>query len=173
MPGDVTFLRQAALLLPSAFLLALLLFLVTHPRTDPGFGTYPFFEERAGAWAASAAPEVRFAAQALIFFLPSYALCLLFILAVSLGERAVFGRRSPGQRGNFSRSFAPVYNVVFLIVTAVMLHLGDRVASRHLAGTLVAPVLVAGAPFAAAAASVVPAALLAAPIALVRRMAGA
>ena len=173
MAGDVTFLRQAALLLPSAFLLALLLFLLTHPRTDPGFGTYPFFEERAGAWVAKAAPEVRFAVQALVFFLPSYALCLIFILAVSLGERAAFGPRPPGERGRFTRSFAPVYNVLFLAVTGVMLTLGDRVAARHLAGTLVAPVLVAFAPFAAAAAAVLPAALLAAPIALVRRMAGA
>jgi hypothetical protein len=173
MPGDVTFLRQAALLLPSAFLLALLLFLLTHPKTDPGFGTYPFFEERGGAWVAKAAPEVRFAVQSLVFFLPSYALCLIFILAVAVGERAAFGPRRPGERGRFTRSFAPVYNVLFLVVTGVMLYLGDRLAGRYLAGTLVAPVLVAFAPFAAAAAAVVPAALLAAPIALVRRMAGA
>ena len=35
----VTFLRQIALLLPSAFLVGVLLFLLTHGRGDPGFGT--------------------------------------------------------------------------------------------------------------------------------------
>ena len=46
--GDVKFLRQAALLLPSAFLLDVLVFLLTHGRDDPGFGAYPFFQSWAG-----------------------------------------------------------------------------------------------------------------------------
>jgi hypothetical protein len=169
MTRAVTFLRQAALLLPSAFLLALLLFLLTHPSNDPGFGTYPFFQERAGAWAAAAAPEVRFAAQASVFFLPAYVLTLLFVLAVAAAERAAFGPGRPRPPGGFGRSFAPIFNVLFLLASGILVFVGDRLARQYVPGALVAPVLVAFTPFGAAAAAVVPAALLAA-AALLRRM---
>lgn len=170
MPRDVTFFRQAALLLPSAFLVALLLFLLTHPRTDPGFGTYPFFEERAGLKAAAAAPEVRFSAQSFLFFAPAYALTLLFILSVAVAERAVFGPSGRQPRGGFRRSFTPVYNVLYLAASGVLVFAGDRLARRYLPDVLVAPVLVAFAPFGAAALAVLPAALLAGPLALLRRI---
>lgn len=169
----MTFLRQAVLLLPSAFLLAMLLFLLTHPRSDPGFGTYPFFQERAGAWAASAAPEIRFAAQAAVFFVPAYVLTLLFILSIALAERAAFGPRDARGRRGYGRSFAPIFNVLFLVLSGVLTFAGDRLAHRYVAGTLVAPLLVAFAPFAGAAAAVVPAALLAVPTAWLRREEGA
>lgn len=162
MTGAVTFLRQAALLLPSAFLLALLLFLLTHPKNDPGFGAYPFFQERAGAWAATAVPEVRFAAQASVFFLPAYVLTLLFVLAVAAAERAAFGPRGPRPPGGFGRSFAPIFNVLFLLASGVLVFAGDRLARQYVPGALVAPILVAFTPFAAAAAAVAPAVLLAA-----------
>lgn len=169
MAWHVTFLRQAALLLPSAFLLALLLFLLTHPRNDPGFGTYPFFQERAGAWAATAAPEVRFAAQASVFFLPAYVLTLLFVLAVAAAERALFGPGRPRPPGGFGRSFAPIFNVLFLLASGVLVFVGDRLARQYVPGALVAPVLVAFTPFGAAGAAVVPAALMAAAALLHRR----
>lgn len=165
----MTFLRQAALLLPSAFLLALLLFLVTHPKNDPGFGTYPFFEELAGSWASSSAPEVRFAAQSSLFFVPVYLLTLLFVLAIVLGERAAFGPRPKGPRGGFGRTFAPIFNIVFLLASGVLVFVGDRLAGKYVSGALVAPVLVAFAPFAAAVAALLPAALLAAPAFFLRR----
>src|SRR5262249_47793568 len=72
MRWDVKFLRQAALLLPSAFLLNVLIFLLTHGRQDPGFGTFPFFQEWFGDAAAARPPETRFVEQALVFFLPAY-----------------------------------------------------------------------------------------------------
>ena len=61
---ETSILRQAALLLPSAFLLVVLIFLLTHGRKDPGFGTYPFFQRWAGDRVESAAPEARFLEQA-------------------------------------------------------------------------------------------------------------
>lgn len=167
---DVTFLRQAALLLPSAFLVALLVFLVTHPKTDPGFGTYAFFQERAGAGAAAAAPEVRFAAQSFVFFAPAYALTLFFILCVAAGERAAFGSRPKGAGTGFRQSFALVYNVLYLAASGVLVFVGDRLAHKALADLLVAPVLVAFTPFGAAVLAVAPAVLLAAPLALFRRV---
>jgi len=169
MGRDVTFFRQAALLLPSAFFLALLLFLVTHAKSDPAFGTYPFFEERAGAWVATAAPEVRFAAQAGLFFVPAYVLSLVFVLSVALAERAAFGQRPTGSATGFSRSFGPIFNVLFLVASGVLVFVFDRMAGKYVAGALVAPLLVAFAPFAAAACAVLPAALLAAPAAFLLR----
>ncbi|HEV2063781.1 MAG TPA: hypothetical protein VGS00_04455 [Thermoanaerobaculia bacterium] len=165
----MTFLRQTALLLPSAFLVGLLLFLVTHPRTDPGFGTYAFFTEWGVARAASMAPEVSFAAQSFVFFAPAYLLTLLFIFCIAVAERAAFGSGPKAAESGFRRSFAPVYNVLYLAASGVLVFVGDGLARKHLAGTLVAPLLVAAAPFAAAALAIVPAALLAAPLSLFRR----
>jgi hypothetical protein len=50
---------------------------------------------------------------------------------------------------------------------------GDRAASRTAPGALLAPVIVALAPFAGGAVALVPAALLALPVAALRRAAGA
>ncbi len=161
------FLRQAALLLPSAFLLNVLVFLLTHGRDDPGFGVYPFFQ----AWAGDPppAPESRFFEQALVFFVPGYVLCLLFILGVSLAERALFGgpRRRPASR--YGRAFGMAFPPLFLLASVVVFWVGEKEALRHAPGSLVAPLLAAAAPFAASAAAVVPAAGLAAPIAILWR----
>ncbi|HJW13142.1 MAG TPA: hypothetical protein VJ776_00520 [Thermoanaerobaculia bacterium] len=169
----MTFFRQAALLLPSAFLLGVLLFLLTHGHGDPGFGNYPFFEEWRGGRLASASPEVRFIEQSLLFFLPVYAVVLLFILGVSLGERAMFGRRKAESRSGYARAFAAVFVLLFLAGSAVAVFLGERLAGRVAPGALVAPALMAFAPFAGAAAALLPAAVLAVPLALARKRSAA
>ncbi len=169
MIREVRFLRQAALLLPCAFLLGVLLFLLTHGREDPGFGTYSFFEAWKGGAYVSAEPEARFSEQSFLFFAPAYAVTLLFILSVSAAEIAVFGRRQTARRSAFGRVFAPVFNILFLIATGAVVLVGDHMAARFLPGALVAPVLVAGAPFAAAALAALPAAILAAPLSILRR----
>jgi hypothetical protein len=163
----VTFFRQAALLLPSAFLLGVLLFLLTHARNDPSFGTYPFFDQWSSGRVAAASPEVRFVEQSLLFFLPSYAVALLFILGVSLAEKALFGRRETGRRSGYGRMFGPAFALLFLAASALVVFEGERVAGRLAPGALVAPILVGLAPFLAAAIAVVPAALLAVPLAAV------
>ena len=167
----MTFLRQAALLLPSAFLLAVLLFLVTHGHQDPGFGTYPFFDQLRGAIPAPASPEVRFLEQSLLFFLPAYLAVLLFLLGISVGERALFGKRSAEARSasSFGRAFGGIFAVLFLIASGIAVFQGEKFASRIAPGALVAPLLVAFAPFAGAVAAAVPAAALALPLSLVRR----
>ena len=161
------FLRQAALLLPSAFLLNVLVFLLTHGRDDPGFGVYPFFQ----AWTGDAptAPESRFFEQALVFFLPAYVLALLFILSVTLAERALFGARPRRAPSRYGRAFASAFPPIFLAASAVLLWVAERGALRQAPGSLVAPVLAAVAPFAAAAAAVLPAAGVAAPLALLQK----
>ncbi len=162
----VRFLRQAALLLPSAFLLVVLVFLLTHGRKDPGFGTYPFFQEWLGDRVASAAPELRFLEQALVFFLPAYVMSLLFILAIAVAERSLFGRRKARKAGGFGRAFAATYPAFFLVGSAVVMWVAERGALRQAPGALVAPLIAAAAPFAGAVLAVAPAAALAGPVAL-------
>ncbi len=170
----MTFLRQAALLLPSAFLLGVLLFLLTHAHNDPGFGSYPFIEQWAGGRFSAVSPEVRFVGQALLFFLPAYAVALLFILGVVLAERALFGSRGEGgRRSGYGRAFGPAFALLFLAASALVVFEGERIAGRLAPGALVAPVLVGLAPFLAAAVAVVPAAILAAPLAAARKRTGA
>jgi hypothetical protein len=166
MGRDVKFLRQAALILPSAFLLDVLLFLLTHGRKDPGFGTYPFFQEWRGEAAASGSPEARFLEQASVFFVPAYALTLLFILAVAASERAVFGRRRPRRPSAYGRAFAAAFPLLLLVSSALLFWLADRFAARQAPGALVAPLLAAASPFAAAAAALLPSAIVAGPFAL-------
>ena len=165
----MTFLRQAALLLPSAFLLGVLLFLLTHARNDPGFGNYPFFEQWSRGRPAAASPEVRFVEQSLLFFVPTYAVALLFILGVAQAEKALFGPRETGRRSVYGRIFGPAFALLFLAASAFLVFEGERVAGRLAPGALVAPILVGLAPFLAAAVAVVPAAVLAAPLAAVRK----
>ncbi len=165
----MTFFRQAALLLPSAFLIGVLLFLLTHGHQDPGFGTYPFFEQWGGGALVSATPEGRFVQQSLLFFVPTFLIALVFILFVVLAERGLLGRPEARPRSAFRGAFEPVFAGTFLIVTAILVWEGDRLASRVAPGALVAPLLVAFAPYAAAALAVVPAAVLAAPLVLILR----
>jgi hypothetical protein len=165
----VTFLRQSALLLPSAFLLGVLLFLLTHPHNDPGFGNYPFFDQWAGSRVAAASPELRFLLQSLLFFLPGYAVSLLFLFGIVLAETTLFGRREQRSLSGYARAFGPAFAVLFLVASAAIVFEGERVAARLAPGALVAPVLVGFAPFAAAVLAALPAALVAAPIAAAQR----
>lgn len=167
------FLRQAALLLPSAFLLVVLLFLLTHGRTDPGFGAYPFFQEWAGEGAGATAPEWRFLQQALVFFAPAYAVALLFVLAIALGERALFGPRKARPPSAYGRAFRAIFPVLFLIGSAAVMWFGESAALRQAPGTLVAPLLAAVSPFAGAALALLPSAVIAGPAALAGKLAGA
>ena len=158
------FLRQASLLLPSAFLLNVLVFLLTHGRDDPGFGVYPFFQ----AWTGDAAPapESRFLLQSLVFFAPAYAVCLFVILSVSLAERAVFGKRKRPTPSLYARAFGAAFPVLFFVASAVLMWIAEREALKQAPGSLVAPLLAALAPFGAAAIALVPAAAAAGPLAL-------
>jgi hypothetical protein len=169
MGRDVRFLRQAALLLPSAFLLDVLIFLLTHGRKDPGFGIYPFFQEWVGE-ASVAAPEVRFLQQGLVFFVPAYLATLLFILTVAVAERVLFGQRPKRRSSGYTRAFAAAFPALFLVASGVLMWFGEKAALRQAPGALIAPLLAAIVPFAAAATAVLPAAVVAGPLALLARV---
>ena len=167
--SPVSFFRQAALLLPSAFLLGVLFFLLTHGHDDPAFAAYPFLEQWAGGQYVVSAPEGRFVEQSAVFFLPIYLLTLLFILLVALAEAGLFARRQKPRFSAYWRAFAPTFTVLFLLATAVLVAVGEREAARLAPGALVAPVLVAVAPFGAAPVAFPFAAVFAAPVAFLLR----
>ncbi|HSD73070.1 MAG TPA: hypothetical protein VLE54_09780 [Thermoanaerobaculia bacterium] len=162
------FFRHSALLLPSAFLLGVLLFLLTHGREDPGYAAYPFFEQ----WGASSnqSPEFRFLEQSLVFFLPLYLVTLLFVLLLAVAENALYGPRRPVARSIYDRAFRKVFPALYMISVAAIVLAGDRLARSYAPGALIGPVLVALAPFGAALFALVPALLLAAPAAVLLRM---
>jgi hypothetical protein len=164
----VRFFRHSALLLPSAFLLGVLLFLLTHGREDPGYAAYPFFEQ----WGTtgSATPEFRFLEQSLLFFLPLYLVTLLFVLLLAVAENALYGPRRPVARSAFDRAFRKIFPVLYLLTVAALVLAGDRLARVYAPGALVGPVLVALAPFAAALFALAPAVILAAPAAAIMRL---
>lgn len=165
----MTFFRHAALLLPSAFLSGVLLFLLTHGHADPGYGAYPFFQEWAGGALMATTPEGRFVEQAFLFFIPAYVVSLLFVLFVALAENGVFGRRQRSESSHYRRAFVRVFSVVFLVTSPALLVAGDRTAALLAPGALVAPLLAAMTPFAAAALALLPSALFAFPVAAVLR----
>jgi hypothetical protein len=149
----VRFFRHSALLLPSAFLLGVLLFLLTHGREDPGFGAYPFFEQ----WkTGSSSPEFRFFEQSLVFFLPLYLVTLLFVLLLAVAENALYGPRRPVARSAFDRAFRKIFPALYLVTVATLVIAG--------------PVIVALTPFASALFALVPALVLAAPAAALMRL---
>ncbi len=162
------FFRHTALLLPSAFLLGVLLFLLTHGRQDAGFATYPFFEQWGGGMARST-PEFRFLAQCLVFFLPLYLIALLFVLCIAFAEDGIYGPRRAVARSAFDRAFRKAFPALYLVTVAALVMTGDRLARAYAPGALVTPILVALAPFAGGAVATVPACLLAAPAAIVSR----
>jgi hypothetical protein len=167
----VKFLRQTALLLPSAFLLDVLVFLLTHGRDDPGFGAYPFFQSWTGEGAPS--PESRFFEQALLFFIPAYVLALLFVLGVTLAERAFFGPTRKRAPSRYGRAFAAAFPALFFAASVALMLVVERLALRQAPGSLVAPVLAAGAPFAAGGVALVPALVAAAPLAFLWKVGAA
>jgi hypothetical protein len=167
----VRFLRQAALLLPSAYLLGVLVFLLTHGRTDPGFGTYPFLQGWAAEHDAAKSPELRFLIQSAVFFVPAYLATLLFVLAIAAGERALFGRRKARKPNAYTRALGIVFPLLYLAASVAVLWWAEKWAMRQAPGSLIAPLLAAGAPFAAGPLALLPAALVAGPLALVERAA--
>lgn len=163
------FFRHTALLLPSAFLLGVLLFLLTHSRQDEGFATYPFFEQWGGGAATRSTPEFRFLEQCLVFFLPLYLIGLLFVLCIAIAENALYGPRRPVARSAFDRAFRKAFPALYLVTVAALVMAGDRLARAYAPGALVTPVLIALAPFVGAGVAILPACLLAAPAAAVSR----
>ncbi|MGH9442612.1 MAG: hypothetical protein ACRD16_10100 [Thermoanaerobaculia bacterium] len=164
------FFRACSWILPSAFLVALLAFLLTHGPDDPALAVYPFFRDWIGPEHLPRSAEVGFFLESTVLFLFPYAFWLAFLLLVGLAERAVFGRSAAGEAGPFRATFSRLY-VALLLVGAGVLGASTGLLRRKLGGdTQVGAVAVAAAPFASSAAMVVPAFVLAIPVAGLLRM---
>ena len=97
-----------------------------------------------------ARPESRFLEQALVFFVPAYAVTLLFILGVALGGAGALRAAPPPGAVAYGRAFGAAFPVLFFVASVVLMWAAEREALKQAPGSLVAPLLAAAAPFAAA-----------------------
>jgi hypothetical protein len=160
----VNFLRSCAWLLPSAFLAAVLAFLLTHGPSDPALSVYPFFRDWIGSDRLPESMEVGFFLESAALFLLPYVLWLAFVLLVAVSERAIFGAEERSDAGPFRRTFVRLY-AILLLVGAAILGASTGLLRKKLGGdTQVGAVAVAAAPFISGVLAAAPAFLLAAPL---------
>ena len=119
----------------------------------------------------SKAEIVEILMQSAVFFVPAFLAALLFVLAIAAGERALFGRRPARKTNAYSRAFGVAFPLLYLAASVALLWWAERAALRQAPGSLIAPLLAALAPFGAAPAALVPAAVVAGLIALVGKAA--
>ncbi len=168
--------RAFLLVLPAAFLLALLAYLIAHPGAATSFVAYPFLAESIGSWVGRR-PLVRFVLASAAFFVPPYLVSGLLLFVADAGRlgggapvgegkagasgerRAAAGepldvrRREPSVRGRVRRAPAPG---------------GARRRPRR--GVNIAPLLVVLASFGAVGTGLLSAGLAALPRAVARRL---
>jgi len=167
--------RAFLVVAPAAFVLVLAAFLAAHPRAVESFVPYPMLADALGA-ALSKRPFVRFIAASVAFFIPLYLASGVLLLLADAGVSAAapLWSNRPGRRPGVS--VHPESHWAFLASTAlfavmfgVSLH---RVAhGGDLPGGInVGPALVVLAAFAALAAGLVVAGVVALPRALMERL---
>jgi hypothetical protein len=159
---------------PAAFILVLAAFLTAHPRAADSFVPYPLLADALGA-ALSKRPFLRFIAAAIVFFVPLYLMSglLLFFADAGVSAAAPLWSRRPGRR---RAPIPPESRWTFLSITALA-SLAFGVSLHRVAhggdlpgGINVGPLLVVLAAFAAQAAGLVVAGLVALPRALIGRL---
>src|SRR5712692_7407606 len=165
--------RGFLLVAPGTFLLALVAFLVSHPKAAEAFTPYPFMADAIGQ-TLSKSPVTRFVITAIAAFLLPYLAAGMLLFFADLGVTAA----SPLWRGTRRVevvSVAPESLVTFLGASAAFsIWAGaslDRVAhgGELPGGVNLSPVFVAGAAFAALAAALVVAAVVGLPRTLWQR----
>lgn len=161
----MTFFRNCALLLPAAFLLAALSFLLAHGRQDPALAVYPFLGDWVGAGRLPSAPQTRFLLETALLFLAPYLLWLSLVLLVALAERGLWGPPDHRPAGLFRGIFSGAYLALFLLLAAVLGGGVDALKKKMPGDVQIAPAVVAAAPFLAGAAALIPALLIALPVA--------
>ena len=158
------FFRACSWILPSAFVVAALTFLLTHGPADPALTVYPFFRDWIGPERLPRSAEVGFVLESSVLFLFPYGFLLAFILLVSVAENAVFGKPAARVPGPFSATFARLY-VVLLVAGSGFLGASTGLLRKKLGGdTQVGAIAVAAAPFLSGLLAAGPAFLLAAPV---------
>ncbi len=161
----MTFLRNCALLLPAAYLLAALSFLLVHGRQDAVLAVYPFLGDWVGWSRLPDSPQSRFLLQTTLLFLVPYLLWNSLLVLVISAEWGLWGRRERRPAGMFRRLFSAIYVALFLLLSAAIGASTEALRRRLPADVHAGPAAVAAAPFVAAAAAFLPALLAALPVA--------
>jgi hypothetical protein len=168
--------RGFLLVAPPAFALALISFLVSHPRGAEAFVPYPFLADAMGQSLAKR-PIARFSIAAIVYFMLPYLVAGLLLFFADLGVSAAAPlwsakrkRRSPGLPVESRTAFGLVL-VMTSMAFGVLLH---KVAhgGELPGGVNVAPLLVAAVPFAAVALATFAAGLAGVPRLLMGRTGG-
>ena len=168
--------RAFLLVLPAAFLLVLLAFLIFHPGAAASFVAYPFLAESIGPWVGRR-PVIRFVLTAAAFFVPPYLVAGLLLFVADAGISAAAPLWSKGKRARPSGGGPPPesrwtfvgVSLLSAIAFGVLLH---RVAhgGELSVGVNIAPLLVVLASFAAVGAGLLSGGLVALPRAVARRL---
>ncbi|MEO6324385.1 MAG: hypothetical protein ABIT01_04565 [Thermoanaerobaculia bacterium] len=171
--------RGFLLTTPPAFLVALVSFLVFHPRAAEAYTTYPVLVGAFGQ-SLSRQPIPRFFATALLFFLIPYLVTglLLFLADLGIAAAAPLWRRARRQSSTGlplpPESRFGYLGAIFLLSLAMGMSLHLVSHGGELAGGIsIAPLMVAAVPFLAAGAALLIAGLVAIPRALIARFAAA
>jgi hypothetical protein len=166
--------RAFLLVLPLAFLLVLVAYLVAHPNAPESFVAYPFLAESLGA-ALSKRPLIRFVMASTAFFVPPYLVSGLLLFIADAGVSAATPLWSAKRRPSVGEP-PPESRWVFLGISlaaalafGVLLH---RVAHGGdlPGGVNVSPLFVVLAAFAAVGAGLFAGGLVALPRAIARRL---
>lgn len=169
--------RAFLLVLPAAFLLVLVAYLVAHPGAADSFVAYPFLADSLGS-ALGKRPLLRFVAASAAFFVPPYLVTglLLFIADAGVSAAAPLWsdkrRRAAGEPPPESRWAFLVVSLTSALVFGVLLH---RVAHGGdlPGGVNVSPLFVVVASFTAVGAGLLAGGLVAVPRAVARRLGAA
>ena len=161
---------------PPAFALALISFLISHPRGAEAFVPYPFLADAMGQSLAKR-PIARFTIAATVFFLVPYLVAGLLLFFADLGVSAAAPlwssrrRRRPESLPVESRTAFGLVLLGTSMACGVLLH---KVAhgGELPGGVTVAPLLVAAVPFAAVAIAAIAAGLAGVPRLLMGRAGG-
>jgi hypothetical protein len=90
--------RAFLLVLPGAFLVALVSYLVAHPGAADAFVAYPFLADSLGAWVTKR-PLLRFILASTAFFVPPYLITglLLFVADAGVSAASPLWRKGRGK----------------------------------------------------------------------------
>jgi len=166
--------RAFLLVLPGAFVLVLLAYLVTHPGAADSFVAYPFLADALGGW-VNRRPLIRFILASAAFFVPPYLVTGLLLFVADAGVSAAAPLWRKGARRPVA-SPPPESRWAFLAVSlsaavalGVLLH---RVAhgGELPGGVNVSPIFVVVASFVAVTAGLVASGVVAVPRVVARRL---
>ncbi len=168
--------RAFLLVLPAAFLLVLLAYLIAHPGAATSFVAYPFLADSIGSWVGRR-PLLRFILASAAFFVPPYLVAGLLLFVADAGVSAAAPLWAKGKRARPASAAPPPesrwtflgVSLVSAVAFGLLLH---RVAhGGDLSGGVnVAPVLVVVAAFAAIGAGLLAGGVVAVPRAVARRL---